>query len=92
LVGKNGQLRTEALTLGILAPPAPQGAAFEKDNGPDSRSVMNGKPLDVEDESLVCGFRSLFGGYIVSFVVPGCVEGVLGYHSPGFTRRFLFAV
>ena len=43
--------RILAPALGIVAPPALQGAALEKDGGPDARPVVDGVFLDVEDVS-----------------------------------------
>jgi hypothetical protein len=39
------------LTLGIVAPPAGQGAAFEKNGCPDSRTIVDGKFFYIKDDS-----------------------------------------
>jgi hypothetical protein len=43
------EIRTEGLTLGIVAPPAGERTAFKKYSGADSRTIMCGKSHDVED-------------------------------------------
>jgi hypothetical protein len=40
--------------LGVLTPAADQRAAFKKNGGADSRAVMKGKPLNVENQGLIC--------------------------------------
>jgi len=37
----------------VVAPPAAQGATFEKYRGTDSRSVMDRKPPDIEDQAFI---------------------------------------
>ena len=55
--------------LGVLAPNTLQRTAFEKDQGPDPRAVVNGKPLDVKDSGHWTKFRcSLSGGSITGFL------------------------
>jgi len=45
------QLSFKGLALRIVAPAAGQRTAFHKNGGANSRTVMNGKPFDVEDQA-----------------------------------------
>ena len=45
--------RLTAMAFRVMAPPAAQGAAFEKYRSTDSRSVMDRKPPDIEDQTFI---------------------------------------
>jgi hypothetical protein len=45
-------VRLERLALWIVAPPAIQGTALEKNRGADARPIVNGKLFYVKDHSL----------------------------------------
>ena len=47
------QLALIGLTLGILALSASQGAAFEKHNGANSRAIVSGKSLNIENHNFL---------------------------------------
>ena len=47
-VGQIPQLGCCGDAFGVVAPPALQGAALEKNGGSDPRTVVNGKMLDIE--------------------------------------------
>jgi hypothetical protein len=53
------QLGLQPLTFGIMAPPAGERAALEKDGGADSGPILRGKAHDVEDHG--GGWGSVFG-------------------------------
>lgn len=42
-----------AVAFGVMAPYAIQGAAFEKYRSPDSWSVVDRKPADIENQSFI---------------------------------------
>ena len=48
-IGADQQLRSTTHPLGVVAPAATEGAAFEKDRRPDPGAVMDGASLEVED-------------------------------------------
>jgi len=43
-------LPRRALRLGVVAPPATQGATLEEDHGAQAGTVVDGEALDVEDD------------------------------------------
>lgn len=45
------QIRCESPALGIAAPPAAQGTAFQENEGADSGSIVNGVSLYVKDKA-----------------------------------------
>jgi hypothetical protein len=47
-----GNLDLSLDALGIVAPDTPQRASLEEHNGPDTGTVIQGIPFDLEDEGL----------------------------------------
>jgi len=51
LVLEEHELRLRGKALGVMAPPAAQGTTLKKNRGADSRAIVDGKTLDVENPS-----------------------------------------
>lgn len=47
-----GEFRLPLLAFGVVAPLASQRATFEENGGADAGAILDGIPLDVEDDSL----------------------------------------
>jgi hypothetical protein len=45
------QFGLRLLRLGTVAPDTPEGTTLEEDHAPDAGAVVDGEPLDIEDEA-----------------------------------------
>jgi len=59
-LGRGGSLGYEG-SLGVVAPETPQGTPLEEEGHPDSRAVVEGETLDVEDPAFRLRFDHTTG-------------------------------